>query len=39
MILSCSMMEAGPSMRDNHRQRILVLGAHVDEVNVEPINV
>ena len=26
-------------MSDDHRQRIRVLGAYVDEVNVEPINV
>ncbi len=29
---------AGPSMRDDHRQRILVLGTHVDEMNVEPVD-
>ena len=29
---------AGPSMRDDHRQRILVLRANVDEVNVEPVD-
>jgi len=29
---------AWPSMRDDHRQRVLVLRADVDEVNVEPID-
>ena len=29
---------AGPSVRDDHRQRILMLRAHVDEMNVEPVD-
>ena len=29
---------AGPSVRDDHRQRILVLRANVNEVNVEPVD-
>ena len=29
---------AGPSMRDDDRQRILMLRTNVDEMNVEPID-
>ena len=29
---------AGPSVRDEERQRVLVLGADVDEVDVQPVD-
>jgi hypothetical protein len=29
---------AGPSVQDDERQRILVLGANVDEVDVQPVD-
>ena len=29
---------AGPSVRDEERQRVLVLGTDVDEVNVQPVD-
>ena len=29
---------AGPAMRDDHRQRILMLRADVNEMNVEPVD-
>jgi hypothetical protein len=29
---------ARPSVRDDQRQRVLVLGADVDEVNVQPVD-
>jgi hypothetical protein len=29
---------AGPAVRDDHRQRVFMLRAHVDEVNVEPVD-
>jgi hypothetical protein len=29
---------AGPAVRDDERQRVLVLRADVDEVNVEPVD-
>jgi hypothetical protein len=38
MIFSCSMIEPGHPMRDDHRQRVLVLRASVNEVNVEPVD-
>jgi hypothetical protein len=28
----------GPPMRDHERQRVLMAGTHVDEVNVHPID-
>jgi len=28
----------GPSVRDDQRQRVLVLGADVNEVNVKPVD-
>ena len=39
MIFSCSMIEPGPPVRDDERQRVRVLGADVDEVDVQPIDV
>ena len=29
---------AGPAVRDDHRQRIFMLRAHVNEMNVEPVD-
>jgi len=29
---------AGPPVRDDQRQRVLVVGADMDEVNVEPVD-
>jgi hypothetical protein len=29
---------AGPAVRDDERQRILVIGTHVDEVNVHAVD-
>ena len=29
---------ARPAMRDDHRQRIFMLGTHVNEMNVEPVD-
>ena len=38
MIFSCSTMEPGQPWRDDQRQRILVLRAHVDEVDVQSVD-
>jgi hypothetical protein len=37
MIFSCSMMEP-PSVRDDHGQRVLMLRANVNEMNVQPVD-
>ena len=38
MIFSCSMIEPGPAVRDDERERVLVPRADVDEVDVEPVD-
>ena len=38
MIFSCSMTSGGPSVRDDHGQRLLMLRTNVYEMNVQPVD-
>ena len=38
MIFNCSMIEPGRPMRNDQRQRVFVLGTHVHEMNVLPVD-
>ena len=38
MSFSCSTIEPGQPWHDDQRERVLVLGADVDEVDVEPVD-